>query len=519
MLRFVLLLLCFLTLQPACPQTSRSKAKQTQTTKRSTKTTTKKKTTTAKKSAATKKTTTKKTVKSQPKNQSKSQLQNKKIATQKKRGESERQKEKLAKSIRHTLDSVMIIDNQVRAQQKSIDSLNDDIGKINQRIRRLNTEMKKLQADLEDKKQKYAKALVYMRRQKSVQQKLMFIFSAESFSQMFRRLRYIREYSLFQKAQAELIQDKQEEIKAKRKELNSTKAELQKKLKVVETKQKKLKDLKACCQRKVDYLNKNMRTVQNQIAELQREEAKLDDQIEKIIQQEIAEAQRREAEARRKREADAKRMEEKRKAEQERKLAEAKEAKRKAQEARKKAVTDAEKERAKAEVEKAEENIKAVEKAGKEEKKRIEEWAENNASEAKLSSNFAANKGRLPIPVTGAYNVTRHYGRYTVPGLSRVVLDNKGMDIRGKAGASARAIFDGEVSSIYKYGDDYFVMVRHGKYISVYSGLSSVRVNKGDRVKTREALGKIAKDKDGNYVLHFQLRNERTRLNPELWVK
>ncbi len=504
MLRLLIFMLCLLTLQPACPQSaSRSKAKQTQTTKRTAKP----------------KTTQKKTVKVQQKNKSKKQLQADREAAKKKRAESEKKKTNLAKSIRHTLDSVMIIDGQIRDRQEEIDSLNRDINKITQRIRRLNTEMRKLQADLADKKQKYAKALVYMRRQKSAQQKLMFIFSADNFSQMFRRMRYMREYSLFQKAQAELIQAKQEEIKAKRKELNDTKTKRQKALKAVEDKQKTLKGLKARCQSKVDYLNKNLTTVKEQIKEYQQEEAELDAQIEKIIQQEIAEAKRKAEEERRRREAEAKRMAEQQKAEQERKMAEAKEAKRKAQEAKRNAVTDAEKERAKAEVEKAEENIKAVEKAGKEEKKRIENWIEENNRETKLSKDFVANRGRLPMPITGAYNVTRHYGRYTVPGLSKVVLDNKGMDIRGKAGASARAIFDGEVSSIFKHGDNYFVMVRHGKYISVYSGLSSVSVNKGSRVKTRTPLGKVAKDKDGNYVLHFQLRNERTRLNPEQWVK
>ncbi len=504
MLRLAILLLCLLTLQPACPQSSsRSKAKQTQTTRKRT----------------TSKVTKKKTANVQTTSRSKKQLQADKDKAKQKRAASERKKAQLNKSIRHTLDSVMIIDNQIREQQQEIDSLNRDIEKINQRIRRMNTELRKLQADLSDKKQKYAKALVCMRRQKSVQQKLMFIFSADNFSQMFRRLRYVREYSLFQKAQAELIQAKQEEIKAKRKELNATKAERQKAVQKVEEKQQKLKGLKARCQSKVDYLNKNLTAVQKQIKEYQKEEDKLDAQIEKIIQQELAEARRKAEAERRKREAEAKRMEEKRKAEQERKLAEAKEAKRKAQEAKRKAVTDEEKERAKAEVEKAEENIKAVEKAGKEEKKRIENWVKESGSDVKLSKNFVSNKGRLPIPITGAYNVTRHFGRYTVPGLSRVVLDNKGMDIRGKAGASARAVFDGEVSYIYKPDGNYVVMVRHGKYISIYSGLSSVSVSKGDRVKTRQSLGKVAKDKDGNHVLHFQLRNERTKLNPEQWVR
>jgi septal ring factor EnvC (AmiA/AmiB activator) len=137
----------------------------------------------------------------------------------------------------------------------------------------------------------------------------------------------------------------------------------------------------------------------------------------------------------------------------------------------------------------------------------------------KLSNDFAANKGRLPIPITGAYNIVGHFGKYNVPGLKRVVLDNKGMDIRGREGASARAVFDGEVSSIFKYGKTYIVMLRHGSYISVYSGLTKVSVKKGAKLKTRDTIGTVGKDKNGDTVLHFQLRKESAKLNPELWIR
>jgi len=97
-------------------------------------------------------------------------------------------------------------------------------------------------------------------------------------------------------------------------------------------------------------------------------------------------------------------------------------------------------------------------------------------------------------------------------------LDNKGIDIRGKAGAQARAIFDGEVSAVFQYNGLNNVLVRHGSYISVYCNLSNVSVKKGDRVKTRDAIGTVGADAQGNVVLHFQLRKETSKLNPELWI-
>ncbi len=475
MRRYTILILCALMLLPVCPlglvcpETTMTLMAQTKkkTTTTKKKTTTKKSTTSTRKKAAT--TTRKKTTaKPAAKRQSKSQLQNQKAATQRKITSSKRRQEQLEKSIRHTLDSVMIIDNQMREQQKEIDSLREDINSLNIRIRRLNTEMRRLQNDLDDKKAKYAKALVYMHRQKSVQQKLMFVFSADNFSQMFRRMRYLREYSLFQKAQGELIQKKQEELRLKEKELLEAKAALQKTKNAVEARQAKLKSLKANCESKAAYLNKNLRTVKDQIARYQREEAELNERIDRIIQEELEAARRREEEMNRQREAAAQ---------------------------------------------------PGGKKVSEKERRQIEKWVSDSENDVKLSKDFVANKGRLPMPITGDYNIVRHYGRYTVPGLSGVVLDNKGVDIRGKAGASARAVFDGEVSSIFKPSGEYVVMVRHGKYISVYTGLSSVSVKVGDKVKTRQSLGKLAKDKDGNYVLHFQLRRERSRLNPEQWVR
>jgi septal ring factor EnvC (AmiA/AmiB activator) len=121
------------------------------------------------------------------------------------------------------------------------------------------------------------------------------------------------------------------------------------------------------------------------------------------------------------------------------------------------------------------------------------------------------------MPITGAYVIVGRYGQYAVA--KNVRLDNKGIDIRGKEGAKARAVFDGEVSAIFKYNGLNNVLIRHGNYISVYCNLSSVSVAKGSKVKTRDEIGAVHKDASGNVVLHFQLRKETQKLNPEVWLK
>ncbi|MBQ3610594.1 MAG: M23 family metallopeptidase, partial [Bacteroidaceae bacterium] len=139
-----------------------------------------------------------------------------------------------------------------------------------------------------------------------------------------------------------------------------------------------------------------------------------------------------------------------------------------------------------------------------------------NTEDRQLSGNFEKNRGILPMPITGPYVIVGRFGQYAVT--KNVRLDNKGIDIRGKAGAKARAIFDGEVSAIFKYNGLNNVLVRHGNYISVYCNLSSVSVAKGSKVKTRQEIGTVHQDASGNAVLHFQLRKETVKLNPETWL-
>jgi len=143
-----------------------------------------------------------------------------------------------------------------------------------------------------------------------------------------------------------------------------------------------------------------------------------------------------------------------------------------------------------------------------------------NKADRELSGTFISNRGKLPIPITGPYIITSHYGQYTVAGLRHVKLDNKGIDIQGKPGAKAKAIFTGKVAAVFKLNGLFNVLVRHGAYISVYCNLSSAIVKSGDTVITNQPLGMVFSDgtDQGRTVLHFQLRKEKEKLNPELWL-
>jgi len=106
-----------------------------------------------------------------------------------------------------------------------------------------------------------------------------------------------------------------------------------------------------------------------------------------------------------------------------------------------------------------------------------------------------------------------------VSGLRNVTFDNSGIHLTGQPGAHAQAIFNGTVSAIFNVGGNYNVIVRHGKFISVYGNLERVNVSRGQSVATKQDLGEIAADRTGQYVLQFQLRQETAKLNPEEWLR
>lgn len=390
--------------------------------------------------------------------------------------ESESLLQSTRKDVKSQLDNLALLSGQIDERQKYIRQIEKDVRSIQLEINRLSVELQKLQRDLRDKKKKYEQSVRYMYRNKSVQEKMMFIFSADNLSQMYRRLRYVREYADYQRMQGMQLQRKQEQVQRKKASLQSSRKAKEELLKQGEVEKIKLQEQEKERKALLGSLQKKQQSIQKEIAKKRRSADKLNAQIDKLIEQEIEKARKR-AEA---------------------------EARRKAEEARKAAKAD----------KKAETAAKTPAKeTGKMDSYKVD------SEDRRLSGTFEKNKGILPVPITGAYVIVGHYGQYQVQGLRNVRLDNKGIDIKGKPGAYARAIFDGEVSAIFQYNGLTNVLVRHGSYISVYCNLSSVRVKKGSRVSTRDVLGEVHTDKEGNTVLHFQLRKETAKLNPEQWLK
>lgn len=395
------------------------------------------------------------------------ELENQRNELQQQIAESETLLRSTKKDVKSQLDNLALINGQIDERKKYILAIEKDVQTINGEINTLQRQLKSLQKDLEDKKKKYESSVQYMYRNKSIQEKLMFIFSAENLSQTYRRLRYVREYANYQRLQAIEIERKQKQVEAKKAELVSTRAAKEKLLQESEAEKKKLEKQEKDKQTILNGLKRKQRGIQNEINKKRRSANKLNAQIDRLIEQEI-------------------------------------------EKARKRAEEEAKKNARKEGGKQAQKPVEKTVKQGTVDRFRM------NTEDRQLSGSFEKNKGILPMPITGPYVIVGRYGQYAVS--KHVRLDNKGIDIRGKEGAKARAIFDGEVSAIFKYNGLNNVLIRHGNYISVYCNLSTVTVTKGSKVKTRQEIGTVQKDASGNPVLHFQLRKETTKLNPEVWL-
>ena len=396
------------------------------------------------------------------------ELENQRSELQQQIAESETLLRSTKKDVKSQLDNLALINGQIEDRKKYIRIIERDVKSLNNDIATLQRQLKSLQRELKEKKDRYEASVQYMYRNKSIQEKLMFIFSADNLSQTYRRLRYVQEYANYQRLQGIEIERKQKQVQAKKAELETTRATKEKLLKESEAEKKKLEKQEKDKQGILDGLKRKQKGIQNEINKKRKSAQKLNAQIDKLIEAEIEKARKRaDEEARRKAKGQ-----------------DSKSGKKPAQ--------------------------PSAGKTGTVDKFNM------NTEDRQLSGSFEKNKGILPMPITGPYVVVGRYGQYAVT--KNVRLDNKGIDIRGKAGAKARAIFDGEVSAIFKYNGLNNVLVRHGNYISVYCNLSSVSVSKGKKVKTKDEIGTIHKDASGNAVLHFQLRKETTKLNPEVWL-
>jgi septal ring factor EnvC (AmiA/AmiB activator) len=351
--------------------------------------------------------------------------------------------------------------------------------------------MRRLKKDLDTLKLTYAHNVVYAYKNRSSYDVLNFIFSAANFNDAVRRIAYMKAYRSYRAEQLAVIHKTEALYKDKIVQLTNNRKE---KSSVLKDQSKEMGELVKDKEEQavvVNTLKKKEKEINSTIAAKKKQAQQMQASIQAIINREIAAA---------KKEADAKA-----KADRDR-------------------VATAKKEADRIAKENAKNNPGAtptpvvaapVEKPAAPEKK--VSYLEYNKEDLALGNSFEVNKGKLPFPVDNGF-VSIKYGSYTIPG-TNIKGSQDFITITSPLGTSVKSCFDGEVVSVFDVGGNTAVMVRHGKYFTTYSNLSSTTVSKGQTIKTGQVIGRVGNNLDGDGELNFILARENQMINPEPWLR
>lgn len=380
------------------------------------------------------------------------------------------------KSRKGTENELQLITRTIKETNNLIFSINSEIDGLNRDISSLATERNTLSRKLTVAKEEYAnmvsKNFVFSRQFSPV----LFIFSSKNFSQGMRRARYLLEISLYRRKQVEQIKELNKSVADKEAVLQRYVSQKSQSLQQKEQQHKKLNLRKDEKNRLLSTYNQKEKEYSETIREEQQRQSKLND----LIRQKVAEENKKKAEMAKKA-AEEKKRQDKNKA---------------------KAKT----------TEKTKTSAKASEKPVITEKE-YKQYKEDR----QLTGTFAKNKGGLPMPVESGL-IHRRFGRQTNP-LTNTIENNSGIYIVAPNGADARAVFEGTIFEVmYEPGSGYIVWVMHGSYSTVYAQLSIFYVKKGEKVKARQKIGRIAQ-KNNKSELNFYILNENASYeNPENWL-
>jgi len=387
--------------------------------------------------------------------------------------QSVKKKEKSAVSV------VIVQANKIKLKEKLINTtekqarlLSNDIY-INQlKINKLNRELVVLKED-------YAEMIVKSYKSRSEQSRAMFILSSNSFLQAYKRAQYMKQYTGYRKMQGEEIKSKSDQLTDYNEKLGVQKSAKQKLIQENEKERLALLKAKQEQDKLVKLIKKDKNKIAADIKKKQQEARAIDRQIDRIIREAIAEANRKAAleKAMRKAEAEAKAGDTK-------------------------------------------EEIKTRAKAIVSSAPAVSSSKIVLTPEEKiLADNFKSNKGKLPWPVEKGF-VSLPYGDQQHPQFPTLRVHNSGVEITTDQGSSARSVFAGEVTSVMVLSPvNKAVMIQHGDYFTVYQNLSSVNVSKGDKVSTKQSIGRVRTNGEtGRTVLKFTISQNTSYDNPASWI-
>lgn len=378
------------------------------------------------------------------------------------------------KTVKQKLNELELLDAQIATINKDVRQLQNQSDSINRLIRPVRDSIAGLNQRLESMQSRYISALKRSQITKTGTQSgmLAFIFTSENFSQAWQRYRSLQQFSRWQQRKSVEIKETRQQLEEREARLDTLRKQNNALLDQARHQRQEIESRRSRTDRLVASLRQQSRNLDKIIKKYEKEARDLDRKLEEAIQREIEERRKQEERERRQQQ----------------------------------------------------QNSENQQSNNNGQSQQAQQTLSHTTSDAnrQLTGDFVSNKGRLPFPIIGNYDIVKKFGRQKHPRLPKVETNNSGIDIEATTSSTVHAVFKGEVSQIFKLpGYHNVIVVRHGDYVTVYAGLSHLDVKKGDSVTTGQTLGKLWADPQDNNrsVLHFELRHEKEKENPELWLK
>lgn len=375
---------------------------------------------------------------------------------------------------KQTLGQLNVLNRKINLQERYIHNINRELRMIDDDIYLSNIEVYRLQKQLDTLKSEYARTIVYAYKNRSTYDYLNFIFSANNFNDALKRIEYLKSYRSYREKQVNTILEtqiliaKRKQQQLVRKEQKNEALENQNKQMSVLSEQKKEKDVV------VSKLKTQENTLQKEIADKKKRDRQIQNAIAAIVKREIDAAKK---------------------------------------EAEKKVVVTNPSTSTTAS------NTTTSSTSGLTIAAKPSSYLNFNESDMRLNTSFESNRGKLPWPVDNGF-VSIRFGINKIE-KTLLTFDSPGITISTPSpGSNVKSVFDGEVAGVFNIGDGMVVTIRHGKYFTTYSNLSSVTVSKGSPVKTGQAIGKAGRGDEGDGgQIDFILMIEKKEVNPETWLR
>lgn len=388
-------------------------------------------------------------------------LEQRKAQIQQEIRDNEKMLQSVKKKEKSAVNVFLIQQNKIKLKEKLINTTAKQEKLLSNDMYINQMKVNKLKRELKVLKEDYAKMILKSYKSRSEQSRAMFILSSESFLQAYKRAQYLKQYTNFRKNQGIEIQSKTAELVNYNAKLDGQR-QVKKKIIAENQKEKQSLEVERKEQQKlVNSIKKDKNKIIADTRSKQQEAKRIDKQIDRLIREAIAEANR------------------------------------------------------KAAAERAKENPGSASK-GPVSSSKIALTPEGKI----LAADFKANRGKLPWPVEKGF-ISLGYGDQPHPIYPSLTVHNSGVEITTESGATARAVFEGEVSSIMVLSPiNRAVMIQHGDYFTVYQNLSQVFVNKGDKVNIKQSLGKVRTSGDtGKTIIKFLILQNTSNNNPEGWLQ